>query len=222
MIDESRAATVYSEAELNRLILIGMTIADVTNKFGLPGSAINIKDNTILLTYMFPFKERQETGPYLTGFGIDIKDGRVIRWSPVTGMTGATIQGGESQELSGELFFQIFVASDSHSNLVNTVDSQGIADGNDLKTAPELTFKAKLFTGISGRERPGEQTVILVLSEFDASNLKDLTEDNFGKRLLIVCRKQVIAAPMISAPLAARQLMFTVKNSSVLNNIKSK
>jgi hypothetical protein len=222
-VDQSHATNIYSEAELDKLITPGMSIADVTNTFGLPGSAIQVTENMILLTYMFPFEvKKQEEGPYLTGFGIDIKDGRVIRWSPVTGMTGKTTQGGGSQGSLGEQSFQIFLVTDSLTNVVNTIESEGSADAGSLKASPDMAFIAQVFAGISGSERPGERTVILVVSQQDASKLKDLSENNFGKRLLIVCRNHVIAAPAITAPLASRQLLFTVKDSRVLDSIQNK
>ena len=172
---------------------------------------------------MFPFEDRQEKGPYMTGFGIDIKDGRVVRWSPVTGMTGATIQGGESQGSFGEQSFSVYLETvDSLISVVKIVDSQGIADASGLNISPDLTFKAKVFAGNSGSGHPGEQSVILVVSEQDASKLKDLTETNFGRRLLIVCRNKAIDAPAISSPLASKQLLFTVKDSSVLDSLKRK
>ena len=222
-VNRSQATKVYSEAELDKLITPGMSIADVTNKFGLPGSAIQISEGMILLSYSFPFEvKKPEDGPYLTGFGIDIKNGRVVRWSPITGMTGKTIQGGGSQGSFGEQSFQIFLVTDSLTNVVNTIESEGSADASSLKASPNAVFKAKVFAGNSGSERPGEQTVILVVSEQDTSKLKELSENSFGKRLLIVCRNRVIAAPTISAPLASRQLIFTVKDSRVLDSIQNK
>jgi hypothetical protein len=219
---QSHAAKVYTEVELEKLITPGMSITDVTNRFGVPGSAVQISKGLVHFSYSFPFEVKSpEAGPYLTGFSIDIKDGRVIRWFPVTSMTGKTIQGGAPQASFGEQSFQIFLVTDSLTNVVNTVDSEGSSDANRLKTPPNLEFNAKVFTGRSGNERPGEQTVILVVSEQDASKMKDLTENNYGKRLLFVCRNKVIAAPKVSAPVASRQVLFTVKNSGVLDNLRN-
>jgi len=218
--DKPQTVKVYSEAELNRLILPGMTTADVTNKFG-SASAVNIMGNWILLTYMFSFEDSQKSDPHMIGFGIDIKEGRVVRWSPVTGMTGATVQGGESQGTFDEQPFSIYLAADnSVTNIVSIVESQGSADASRLKMSPDLTFKAKVFAGDSGSGRPGEQSVILVVSDQDASKLKDLTEDSFGKRLIIVCHNKVIAAPAISSPLGSKQILFTVKDPTVLDALR--
>lgn len=215
--DQSHATKVYSEAELNKLITLGMSIAEVTNKFGPPGSAVRTSENRILLNYMFPFEPKQEQGSYMMGFGIDIKDGKVARWSPIRGMASKITPEGRIQGSSGEQPFQIFLSTDSQTNLVNAVESEGSADSSSLKGSPDLDFKAKVFVGNSGNQRPGERTVILVLNNEDDSKLKDLTEKNSGKRLLIVCRNKVIAAPVISVPLGSRQVKFTVKDSVIIN-----
>lgn len=219
-VNPYQAAKIYTETELNTLITPGMSMAEVTNKFGLPGSAVKVTENLIYLTYMFPFDVGRTQGTYMTGFGIDVKDGRVIRWSPVTGMIGKTIEGGGSQDSFGEQSFQIILATDSLSNVVNTVNSQGSADASALNVSPDMVFKAKVFAGNSDSEHPGEQTVILVVSDQDASKLKDLTQNNFGKRMLIICQNTVIAAPTIAVPIASKQFMFTVKDSRVLGSLR--
>lgn len=221
VVDQSQSSKVYTEAELDSLIAPGMSIADVTNKFGLPGSAVDVGRNAVLFTYMFPFEAKQQHGPYLTGFGIDIKNGRVVRWSPVTGMSGMTVEAGGTQSSFGELAFQVFLVIGNLTNVATTVDTEGFADASGLKVSPDMAFNAKVFAGSSGSERPGEQTVILVVSDQDAAKLKGLSEDNVGKRLLIICSNKVVAAPVISAPLASKQLMFTVKRSAVLDNLRS-
>ncbi|NOS72452.1 MAG: hypothetical protein HOP33_21335 [Verrucomicrobia bacterium] len=219
----SNATKVYSEVELNKLIVPGMSIAEVTNTFGIPASEIPVNEKVLIFMYSFPFETVvREGGLRLTGFDVNFRDGKVVDWSPVMGESRKSFQAGESQDSSGDKNFQIFLATDGLTNVLNKVESEGSADASDLKTAPDMTFTAKIFSGKSGSERPGEQTVILVVSEQDVSKLKELSENSFGKRLLIVCRNRVIAAPTISAPLASRQLLFTVKDSRVLDSIQNK
>lgn len=213
--------TVYTEADLNRLIILGMSAVEVTNRFGVPGSATEINQDTVLLTYSFPLEPKKQA-LHLAGFDIYIKNGNVVKWSPITEESRQTFQAGGSQGSFGEQSFQVFLATGNLTNVAITVDADGSADASDLKAAPDMAFKAKVFAGSSGSERPGEQTVILVVSDQDAAKLKGITEDNFGKRLLIVCRNKVIAAPAISTPLASRQLMFTVKNSAVLDSLRGR
>lgn len=210
---------VYTEVELNKLITSGMSAEEVTNKFGSPASMIEIDEDTVLLTYSFPLEPHKQA-LHLAGFSIYVKHGNVVKWTPIMEESRPTYQAGGPQGLFGEQSFQVFLATGNLTNLAATVDAEGSADVGDLKATPDMVFKAKVFSGRSGSERSGEQTVILVVSDLDAVKLKGLTEANFGKRLLIVWRNKVIAAPAISAPLASGQLLFTVK-SSVLDHWRS-
>ena len=111
------------------------------------------------------------------------------------------------------------LAADSLTNLASKVDSGGRADATDLGDPPNPVFSAKVLVGRNGNEPSGGQTVILVLSEQDASRLIDLTENHFGKRLVIVYRKQAVAAPVISTPTTSRQLMLVIKTGTLLDGI---
>lgn len=216
------ATRPYTEQELDRLIVPGMAIGEVTNIFGPPASENQISERAVSLRYTFPLETiMRKGGLRMTGFHMDFKDGKVVAWSPIMGEFKGNFQAGGSQGSFEEQSFQVFLATGNLTNVATTVDADGSADASDLKASPDMAFKAKVFAGSSGGERPGEQTVILVVSDQDAAKLKGLTEDNFGKRLLFVCRNRVIAAPAISAPLASRQLMFTVKNSAVLDTLRT-
>lgn len=222
--NKSRVITVYTEAELDKLIIPGMSIEDITNKFGPPGSEVQATENLTLLTYLFPSEiaKHKEGEPYLTGFGVDIKDGRVVRWSPVTGMTGKTIEPGVSQGSFREQFFEIFLVTDSLTNTLKAFDLEGSADTSALKISPNLEFKAKIFAGKNENESSNEITVILVMGDQDASKFKELTENNIGKQTLLVCHNKVIAAPEITMPINSKQFMFTVKDSRALDSLRSK
>lgn len=219
----ANATRVYTKAELDKLILPGMSVFEVTNTFGSPASRIQVRENDVILAYSFPFETVvREGGPRLTGFDVNIRNGKVLGWSPVMGESRNSFSSGAAQGSFEEQTFQVFVATESLTNIVNTVDSEGSADASNLQGTPDMSFKAKMFSGNMGSERPGELTVILVVSEQDASKLKGLSEDNLGKRMLIVCQNRVLAAPVISVPLTSRQLMFPVKNSGVLDGLRSK
>jgi len=129
-------------------------------------------------------------------------------------------QPGASQGLFGEQPFEIFLVTDSLTDVVSRVESEGSADANGLKMSPDIAFKARVFAGHSGTERSDEMTVILVVSDQDAAKLKELSENNFGKRTLVACHKKVIAAPAITAPIASKQFTFTVKDSRVLESLR--
>jgi hypothetical protein len=162
----ANATRVYTKAELDKFILPGMTVSEVTNTFGIPASEIQVKENVVILMYSFPFEAVvREGGLRLTGFDVNTRDGKVVNWSPIMGESRKTFQPGGSQGSFGEQSFQIFLAADSLTNLVTAVESEGSADASSLKASPDLAFKANVFAGNSSNERLGEQTVILVVSE---------------------------------------------------------
>jgi len=113
-------------------------------------------------------------------------------------------QPGASQGLFGEQPFEIFLVTDSLTDVVSRVESEGSADANGLKMSPDIAFKARVFA----------------VSDQDAAKLKELSENNFGKRTLVACHKKVIAAPAITAPIASKQFTFTVKDSRVLESLR--
>ena len=210
----SQATRTYTEDELDKLITPGMSIADITNRFGLPGSAIQVTEHIVLLTYSFPEAISPKQRLHLTGFGVDIKDGKVARWSPVTG------ESGKPQGLFGEQLFELFIVNGNLTNALNAFESEGGTKADSLKVSPQTIFKAKIFAGKSGSEGPGEKTVILVVNEEDAPKLQGLTEKHVGERTLLVHRGNVVAAPTITVPVTSRQFMFTVKGSQFLDNFK--
>jgi hypothetical protein len=218
-VDSTAPTKVYTEAELDKLIVVGMTLSEVTNMFGLPGSVVKDGDSRLFLDYMFRFDENRVG---MSGFGVDFKDGHVVRWSPVIQGAGYALQSGVPQGALGERSFEVLLAIDNLTNLVNTIASQGSANATDLRGSHETSFKAKVFAGNSDEGRTGEYTIILVVSDQDASILKNFTENNVGKRLLIVYRNKVIAAPLISVPFASRQVKFTVKDANVLIDLIGK
>jgi hypothetical protein len=217
------ATRPYTKAELDKLIVPGLKIGEVTNLFRPPASEIRLSEHAATLLYVFPLETiTREGGLRMTGFDVHLKDGKVVAWSPMMGESKkAAFAAGGSPSSFGEQSFQIFLATGSLTNLVTIVDSEGSADISNIKASPEMAFRAKVFAGRSGSERPDEQTVILVVNDQDAAKLKTLSEENLGQRLLIVCRTNVISAPTILAPLSSPQLMFTVKNSVVLESLQS-
>ncbi len=215
------ATKVYSKAELDNLIMPGMTKTEITDVFGLPASEIQASEIGIL-TYSFPFEEVIREGPLrLTGFTVNMKDGKVVNWSPIMGESGKSFQAGAPQSSHGDHLFEMFVVKDALTNTLNVFDSEGTVDTSGFKISPDVTFHAKVFAGNSDGSS-GETTVILVLNDGDVSKLKALTENNFGNRTLLVCRNKVIAAPMISVPITTKQFMFTVKNSQALDSIQDR
>jgi len=217
-VNPDNATRYYDESQLGNMIVSGMTVADVTNKFGLPGSLVKVSKERTILIYAFRFGVLHDDN--LTGFTVDTTDDHVVRWAPIKGpnhSTSSAFNGEGPLKPFGEQSFRLFLANGSMTNVANLVDSKGSADASDLEASPEMTFNAKVFVGSINGELPDKKAVLLVVSEKDASKLKGLTENNLGRRLLIVIRNRVIAAPVISVPLASTQIEFTVKDSSVFS-----
>jgi hypothetical protein len=209
---------IYSKAELDKLIVPGMSKADLTNIFGNPGAEIPENDETVLLMYSFPFDVvSREQGLQLIGFTVKVRNGNVVNWSPTQGELGKTTEPAASPATFGEQPFEIFTVSDSLTNVLRVFDSGGSADMSNSTVSPVLTFTAKASAGSSTSDRPDEKTLLLVLNDQDAAKLRELTENNFAKRLLIVCRQVVISAPVVSEPISTNQVMLTVKNPHVFD-----
>jgi hypothetical protein len=200
---------VYTEDELSHLITIGMSLADVTNRFGPPGSVLDESGQRRLLLYNFRSQPKKK-GPYVAGFDIDTKDEKVIRWSPALAQVGNPLPGGAVRR-SGDAAFEIFIGDDTFVELINTVNSQGSADASFFSYSPAMKFVADTWVGRPGEDIAGQQTVLLTVKDADASKLKQLTTQNVGQRLFIISSNKVLAAPKITAPIGTTQLRLMIK-----------
>lgn len=88
----------------------------------------------------------------------------------------------------------------------------------ELEGDADLAFRAKVSIEANSNE-PSEKNVVLALSEEDASKLEALTQDSFGKWLVIVFQNGIIAAPRISVPLASNQVMFKIENGEAFERL---
>lgn len=211
-VDPATPTKNYSEAELDKLITEGMTLAAVTNFFGLPGSENKFDDNIILLNYMFRFDENRVG---MSGFSIDFKNERVVRWTPIIQGEGYAKKGGVPQGSLGEHSFNVYLGVGSMTNYVNAFDTKEDKGAIEFKTEADVSFTAKVFAGDSAKVA-GEYDIILVVGEDGVSKLNKLIESNMGKRLLVSWHNKIIAAPLISTRLVSRQFEFTVKDANVL------
>jgi len=62
--------------------------------------------------------------------------------------------------------------------------------------------------------------MFLTINDQDIPKMKSLTQNNIGKRMLIVCRGEVIAAPVINMAIDSNEFMVPVKNSEFLDRLK--
>jgi hypothetical protein len=211
---------IYTEAELTNLISPGMSMTELTNKFGLPGAASEITSNTILFTYLYPFEvTRHEQGLHLEGFGVTLKDGRVLRWSPIMTESYPMFQGTQIQASLGEETFELLFQTDDCTNLLNTLDSLGSVDVSSLKISTAIVFKAQVYVESSDASATNK-SLMLIIGDRDVPKLEKLTEGNLGKRMLIICRNILIAAPSVSMPLDSNKFHFPVKDTEFLNSLR--
>ena len=210
-----KATQNYSKDELQRQIVIGMSMAEVTNKFGAPGSLIKADESRFLMQYYFPLTLNRHEG--LAGFSIDIKDGAVQRWSPIESVGGGSeLTDDDVISPLGERLFQIYIIPKDKTNMDKIVSKDGVIQFDDLKLACNLAFNAKVYVG--NKDKEGWQSVHLFLGEQDSLKLGSLTETNIDKQLLIMCRDQKVVFTRISMALSAPSFEFRVKDISSLTD----
>ncbi|HKW29163.1 MAG TPA: hypothetical protein VJT54_07500, partial [Verrucomicrobiae bacterium] len=155
----------------------------------------------------------------LDGFGVTLRDGRVLRWSPIMTESYPMFQGSQIQASLGEETFELLIQTDDYTNLLKTLDSPGSVDVSSLKISPAIVFKAQVYVE-SGDESATNNSLMLIIGDKDVPKLGKLTENNFGKRMLIIWRNKLIAAPSISMPLNSNKFHFPVKDVEFLNSLR--
>ena len=73
---------------------------------------------------------------------------------------------------------------------------------------------------IDTNQTKANKTMFLTINDQDIPKMKSLTQNNIGKRMLIVCRGEVIAAPVINMAIDSNEFMVPVKNSEFLDRLK--
>ncbi len=210
----------YSQSELARLIVPGMTPASLTNLFGPPTFILKSGENGFDFEYLFPHNPRQTNG--LVGFGIDIRNGLVVRWEPTTTGGPAEQQVDNAPQRSfGTQPFEGYLVTDSLTNVANAVLAQGSTTVANLPASPDVTFQAEVFATDPADRPIGGQTMGLVVTGTDISKLATLTEKNIGRQLLLVTRTKAVYAVYIQSVLNTPSLTLPVKDSAALDNILS-
>lgn len=215
----SRSIKTYTEEELNQLIVAGMSESDIVKEFGKPLSRLEINQGKVNLVYTFPHDfERQ--GFFMSGFSVHLSEGVVDSWSPV--MTDRVPMPGSANSLLplGRNTFQLYLATSNDSELLEEFQLEGSVSADNLSAPPDLTLSADVSISALGGGNTNEVDMKLTISEDDSSKLLNLTQTNYGKTMIVVCSNQVISAPTISEPLAAKEILFRVKSSQVLHMIR--
>jgi hypothetical protein len=215
----------YNKTELDELIKSGMTEVQVTNTFGPATPEMrDVEGSNVIITYLFfPEQIKHDSKVHLVGFSVDIDNGRVTSWSGIDGESFSTFQTVTSSQAAtslGEMRFEIFIETDSLTNTLDMLDSNGRADVSDLKLAPDVVFEAQAFAHRDEKASSTNAILFLVLSDNDVPKLRELSENNLGKRMLIVCRNEAIASPRILMPLTSNKIEFSVSDLELLSRLK--
>jgi hypothetical protein len=218
---EPNYVRIYGKAELDALIKPDMTVAEITNTFGSSGLEMEgMEQDSTTITYLFsPEAIRNEKGLHLAGFDVNIRNGRAVGWSAIDTESFNQFPSPTSKEETtiGEENFKLFIQTDFLTNALSNLDSGVVVNESDLKISPDMVFKAQVSVS---DDSDTNKTVLLIIDNQQVPQLKTLTENNFGKRMLVVCRGKVIAAPSIVMPLDSNKLLLKVKDANFFDSLK--
>ncbi len=217
----------YTEAELNKMIVSGMSLEDVTNRFGLPSFVAQATNNYVFLEYMYPFEvPTPEDGAYMAGFDIDLKDDRVVRWSPVLRGIGEEIPPAQSTNSFGRQRCAIYVLlgdpndpnTDAMRDVLKSFRSKGTADMDSVKRPADMTFEAEVVAHGTIDSRGQRATYItLKFNDADVPKMKRLTEDHINDSILLVCRDKPMKIINIREPINQGTVTFRLDHPAVLD-----
>jgi preprotein translocase subunit SecD len=81
-------------------------------------------------------------------------------------------------------------------------------------------FEAKVIVGNYTSQTKTNKMMFLTINDQDVPKMENLTKNNVGKRMLIVCRGEVISAPVIMMPIASNKFQVQVQDSGFLDRLK--
>jgi hypothetical protein len=206
---------------LQPLLHVGESPADLVRRFGNPTQKMEISSNELCLDFFFFDQNRAAENAGVGGFTAFFVSNQLSRWVPI--YQGSRISASPPRHplfTSDKETFKLFVETDSLKNSLEALDSKGSADASDLKIPPDLVFEAKVIVGIDTNQIKANKTMFLTINDQDVPKMKSLTQNNIGKRMLIVCRGKVISAPIIMMPIASNKFQFQVQDSGFFDRLK--
>ncbi len=206
---------------LQPLLHVGESSADLVRRFGNPTQKMEISSNELCLDFFFFDQNRAAENAGVGGFTAFFVSNQLSRWVPIyQGSRISASPPGHPLFTSDKETFKLFVETDSLKNSLEALDSKGSADASDLKIPPDLVFEAKVIVGNDTSQTKFNKMMFLTINDQDVPKLNSLTENNLGKRMLIVCRGEVISAPVIMMPIASSKFQFQVQDSGFLDRLK--
>jgi hypothetical protein len=206
---------------LQPLLHVGESPADLVGRFGDPVAENVISSNAVCLSFSFSDRNHAAENAGVGGVDAFFVSNRLSHWRPTYRDPSFSASPPEHPVFTSDKeTFKLFVEADSLKNSLEALDSKGSADANDLKTPPDLVFEAKVIVGNDASPTKTNKTMFLTINDQDIPKMKSLTQNNIGKRMLIVCRGEVIAAPVINMAIDSNKLLFPVKNAGFLDRLK--
>jgi hypothetical protein len=220
---ESNAQEIERKAQeyLQPLLHVGESQEDMVRRFGSPMHTMEISSNELCLDFLFSDQNHAAENAGVGGFDAFFVSNRLSHWLPI--YQGPRFGAPSTEHAffkSDKETFKWFVESDGLKNTLEALDSKGSTDASDLKIPPDLVFEAKVIIGNDTSQSSTNKMMLLTISDKDVSKMKSLSENNLGKRILVVCRNVVIAAPVINEPIASNQILISLKNIEFLEHLK--
>jgi hypothetical protein len=220
---DSKAHEIERKAQeyLQPLLHVGESSTGLVARFGDPVAQHVISSNEVCLSFSFSYRNQAAENAGVGGVDAFFVSNRLSHWRPIyRGPRISTSPPKNPFFTSDKETFKLFVETDSLTNSLEALDSKGSADASDLKIPPDLEFEAKVIVGIDTNQTKANKTMFLTINDQDIPKMKSLTQNNIGKRMLIVCRGEVIAAPVINMAIDSNEFMVPVKNSEFLDRLK--
>lgn len=218
-----KSETIKSKAQeyLQPLLHVGESPADLVGRFGDPVAENVISSNAVCLSFSFSDRNQAAENAGVGGFDAFFVSNHLSHWRPTYRDPMFSASPPKHPFFTSDKeTFKLFVETDSLNNFLEAFDSKGSADASDLKISPDLVFEAKVIVGNDASPTKTNKTMFLTINDQDIPKMKSLTQNNIGKRMLIVCRGEVIAAPVINMAIDSNKLLFPVKNAGFLDRLK--
>jgi hypothetical protein len=220
---DSKAHEIERKAQeyLQPLLHVGESPADLVAQYGNPVDKHVISSNEVCLSFSFSDRNQAAENSGVGGFDAFFVSNRLSHWRPIYQDPPIKIFPLEPPIFTSDKeTFKLFIETDSQNKFLEAFDSKGSADENDLKIPPNLAFEAKVSVGNATSQTKTNKMMFLTINDQDVPKMENLTRNNVGKRMLIVCRGKIISAPVIMMPIASNKFQFQVQDSRFLDHLK--
>ena len=217
--------TFFSEDEVKKLVVPGMSEEALRNRFGKPSFEYENDEGSRTFAYIAP-NQPKSRGVAFTGFQVRISSNKVVRWTPIrsavieaTREKEASIPVPRSNGKTPATNILLFVVHDKATTSGSYVDTPLFPKLGFIDGKPDLVIDSleSIAEGESTLVPLGSTstTLILGLTPADASAFEKLTERNVGRRILFMFGTNVILAPFVQESIRTSKV--TIKGQSPEN-----